>query len=185
MRDSYRRCLNKREKQTRSGAAASKMSKCKYFDILAFLNESLSNKETDSNIHFVNDDADGEVATSQLDDGRISDTFRSPPSTPSIESFTNTRRPCQKPGRKKQREDLANNVDLMLVDSLKDVSAICSSLPRSDRDGKNDHYDYNDTDALFCKSLIPNLKSLPGKKNKQAKIKIQQLLYQLEFDEES
>ena len=38
----------------------------------------------------------------------------------------------------------------MLVDSLKDVSAVYNSLPRSDRDGKNDHYDYNDPDALFC-----------------------------------
>jgi hypothetical protein len=39
-------------------------------------------------------------------------------------------------------------------------------------------------DELFCKSLIPMLKGLPLKKKRFAKIKISELLYNIEFDEE-
>ena len=39
-------------------------------------------------------------------------------------------------------------------------------------------------DSLFCRSLVPTLKRLSARKNKMAKIKISQLLFELEFDEE-
>ena len=38
-------------------------------------------------------------------------------------------------------------------------------------------------DTLYCQSLVPILKTLPLKKKRIAKIKISQLLYELEFDE--
>ena len=38
-------------------------------------------------------------------------------------------------------------------------------------------------DALHCKSLVPIMKALPLKKKKLAKIKISQLLFDLEFNE--
>ena len=40
-------------------------------------------------------------------------------------------------------------------------------------------------DSLFCKSLIPILSSLSAKRNRQAKVKIQQILYELEFGEDA
>ena len=38
-------------------------------------------------------------------------------------------------------------------------------------------------DALYCKSLVPIMKALPLKKKRLAKIKIIQLLFDLEFNE--
>lgn len=40
-------------------------------------------------------------------------------------------------------------------------------------------------DTLYCKTLIPIMKQLPLKKKRLAKIKISQLPYQLEFDEDN
>ena len=39
-------------------------------------------------------------------------------------------------------------------------------------------------DLLFCRSLVPTLKRLSAKKNKMGNIKISQLLFEHEFDEE-
>ena len=39
-------------------------------------------------------------------------------------------------------------------------------------------------DTMFCESLIPVLKSLPLRKKRLAKVKINQLLYDTEFIEE-
>lgn len=41
----------------------------------------------------------------------------------------------------------------------------------------------NDEDSLWCWSLIPQLKALPLKKKRYAKLKISELLYNIEFDE--
>ena len=74
------------------------------------------------------------------------------------------------------------NWDRKLINSLKDVSgAVCDKV---DVPSKSNNIDeLNDPDTLFCKSLVSTLEILPQRKNKQAKIKIQQLLFELEFDE--
>ena len=38
-------------------------------------------------------------------------------------------------------------------------------------------------DSLYCRSLVPMLEMLPLKKKRLAKIRISQLLYELQFDE--
>ena len=40
----------------------------------------------------------------------------------------------------------------------------------------------NDADSIFYRSLVSTLQSFPKKKNKLAKITIQQLLFDLEFE---
>ena len=40
-----------------------------------------------------------------------------------------------------------------------------------------------DEDSLYCRSLIPILRSLPERQNHLAKIKISQLLFDKEFDD--
>ena len=47
LRDNYKRCLTTRVRQRWSGTAAQKLSMCKYFHQLEFLNE---NKNNNSNI---------------------------------------------------------------------------------------------------------------------------------------
>ena len=46
LRDGLSTCIKKRELMTRSGAAAGKLPKCKLFDQLQFLRDSVSNKAT-------------------------------------------------------------------------------------------------------------------------------------------
>ena len=42
----------------------------------------------------------------------------------------------------------------------------------------------NDSDVLFCQSLINRLKGLPLRKNRLAHLKIEEVLFNLEFEEE-
>ena len=42
--------LKKRELQTRSGAAATSLKKCKFFDQMLFLRDTLANRKTESNL---------------------------------------------------------------------------------------------------------------------------------------
>ena len=50
LKDSLKKCLNKRTKMTRSGAAASSLPKCRYFEQMAFLYGSVGNRPTESNL---------------------------------------------------------------------------------------------------------------------------------------
>ena len=55
MKDTLKKCLDKRNRMTRSGAAASNLSKCKFFDQVIFLHEKSANKPTQSNLDIVPD----------------------------------------------------------------------------------------------------------------------------------
>ena len=50
LRENYRKCLTKREKATRSGAAAKKLPTCNFFAELSFLRDTLLNQRTESNL---------------------------------------------------------------------------------------------------------------------------------------
>ena len=50
LKDSLKKCLDKRTKMTRSGAAASSLPKCRYFEQMAFLYGSVDNRPTESNL---------------------------------------------------------------------------------------------------------------------------------------
>ena len=50
LRDNYRRCNDRREKATRSGAAASTFPVCKFFKNLQFLKDTVSAKDTETNL---------------------------------------------------------------------------------------------------------------------------------------
>ena len=50
LKDSLKKCLDKRNQMTRSGAAASTLPKCKFFEQMAFLHEKSANKATESNV---------------------------------------------------------------------------------------------------------------------------------------
>ena len=50
LKDNLKRCIGKRRKLTRSGAAVSSLPKCKYFDVMRFLYDRVSNKPSESNL---------------------------------------------------------------------------------------------------------------------------------------
>ena len=153
IRDAYMRCISKREKQTRSGAATTKLSRCKYFEILSFLKGIGEPTKADSNVDITINEEPKEVHEKK------------------------TIEPYRKPILKVKNVEAMPAVDRMLLSSLTDVSNSCKAI----KDNENDN---NDSNALFCKSLIVTLSNLPQRKNKKARIKIQQVLYDIEFEED-
>ena len=50
LKDMLKKCLDKRNRMARSGAAAVKLPKCQYFDQMAFLHEKSASKVTETNL---------------------------------------------------------------------------------------------------------------------------------------
>ena len=50
IRDGYRWAVEKREEQTSSGAAKTKLASCQHFSLLRFLHSVVSNQNTGSNV---------------------------------------------------------------------------------------------------------------------------------------
>ena len=65
------------------------------------------------------------------------------------------------------------NIDLLLAEAL---SKSGGSKEKSEEE--------DDSDWHFCKSLVSILKKLPPKKNRLARLEIQQVLFRYEFDYE-
>lgn len=75
----------------------------------------------------------------------------------------------------KGKSDISLAVDTMLIKTLQNME---------NNEGSVDKKEETDGDSLFSQSLVPILRGLPPKKNRYAKMKIQKLLYDIEFDEE-
>jgi len=58
-------------------------------------------------------------------------------------------------------------------------NAILADVARA----KGEEKEQNDPDELFCKSLVSSFKTLSKKKNKRAKIKVMQILLEMESDD--
>ena len=143
---------------TKSGAAASSLPKCKYFDEMAFLHKKRCNRPNESNL-------------------QLQSTFISPPPSPVYAKFqeknkTNTMNQVSGLSCKKGKVD-ETEVDLM------------KQLSDTDNDIKKLLTESKSEDSLYCRSLVPMLEMLPLKKKRLAKIRISQLLYELQFDEKS
>ena len=81
-----------------------------------------------------------------------------------------------RPGKIKNRNPEASQevTDAELLYQLKKIDAKLKEGQRESEDCE---------DALYCKSLMPMMKAIPLKKERLAKIKISQLLFDLEIDE--
>ena len=145
LKDNLKKCLNKRNSMTRSGAAASSLPMCKFFDEMAFLHEKSFNPPSERNL---------DPGILQIDAENV------PPKITEV-----TPRPCKR----------SNTDDSDLI--LKELSNFDNEIKKVMADNKCE-------DSLYCQSLVPILKLLPLRKKRQAKIKISQLLYEIEFDEQ-
>ena len=161
LRDGLSKCIKKRELLTRSGAAAGKLPKCKLFDQLQFLRDSVSNKATVSNVL---------TEGSQVADyNEIATEPGSPHESTSRKGVPKSTEPKAALSKRKRKQ--LDECDELLIDALK------QSAPSEDQ--------YSiDPDKKFTESIIPILRNLTPKKNRMAKIEIQQLLLKYEFDED-
>ena len=72
-------------------------------------------------------------------------------------------------------------IDLQLVESLKNVNdAVKTIVGQSVAPSQNDEID---TDMHFFKSLVSLLKALSPKQNSLVRVKIQKVLFEIEFGE--
>ena len=139
LRDMLKKCLDKRNRLSRSGAPARELPKCQLFDQMAFLCEMSANKPTESNLPLMID---------PLGSPFSEDSVITPPSPSSIgEVITETPiRPSQ-PSRKRKKESQAS----ALTQSIEE----CDIMLKKTIEGENDE------DSLYCHSLIPIMRELP------------------------
>ena len=158
-----------------SGAPASSLPKCNFFDQMSFLHDKTINVPSESNVSIPLN----EIAfTKETAPVQPNESFYIEPETPiastalsSPSSNTNFEIPAAKrPREKRKRSDDVTGQTSQILEQIG-----CRMELRKNQDDENE-------DSLFCRSLKPTLKKLPPKKNKLAKIKISQLLFELEFD---
>ena len=170
MKDVLKKCLDKRNRMTRSGAAAAILPKCQYFDQMAFLHEKSANKPTDSNL------SPPTAAFGVFSDALPTEEYRFSQLSPSgsvsnVSSVSNNMENSIKtPQRKKKHTDSS-------------TEALTRSLADCDELLKKSINEENDEDSLYCRSLVSIMRELPKKQNRLAKIKINQLLFDLQYDE--
>ena len=84
--------------------------------------------------------------------------------------FVEVTKQTPKPVRKRQRET--------------QETALTQSLEDCDKLLKTAMVEENDEDSLYCRSLIPIMRELPKRQKRLAKIKISQLLFDLQYEDE-
>ena len=192
LKDNLKKCLDKRQQMSKSGAAASSLPMCKYFEQMRFLHDKTANRPTDSNITPLpvestrNDICDPKAATTFSATTTLCPTTAScntaAPSTSATTASNLSKRKASdahlippvnsRHASKTTRQDA---IDL----------AILKQLEKTDKkiDEASSNENTSDEIYLYCQSLIPIMRALPHKKQRKAMIRISQLLFDIEFDE--
>ena len=197
LKENFKRCLDKRNRMTKSGAVAHSLPTCKYFQNLQFLKDKIGNKETESNISLPDHHQQQAFApitsnswrqqilipntsagTQELISAPNTNGSMMGNSTASLTPSSVKRKNCSDaPLTTKQkrlaREELSNRVDSLTLKYLDDMKS-------SEKEFNQLIEKEDDPDMLFLKSLHVSLNKLPRKKNRQARMKIQQVLFDLE-----
>ena len=159
LRDVFTKCHKKRELLTRSGAAYQTLPKCRFFTELQFIKDSNSNRLATSNINCdMRNDSDSQQGSPlNISDGQEKE------GTSSVSFEVSTPRKAKRIRKKAVSPD----VDVAIIEALKK---------------EEDKPTVMDADAAFANSIVPLLKNLEPRANREAKIEIQQVLLKYEFD---
>ena len=160
LRDNYRRCLRKREQATRSGAGLKKLPTCDFFLELSFLHDSITGIPTETNLFTP---LPSPISFNQVQsDSNIDNLSTSPPASSSFSPVSTV--PAKKSKKKSEVDELL-------------MASVAADLKKEGERQKED----NDSDVLFCKSLVEQFRDLTKKQKKEARIKIMQVF--LEYDD--
>lgn len=149
---------------TRSGAPASVLPQCKFFEQMRFLHEKTANKPTESNI------TPTVMDVSVVNEGNLANT-----------ATTNTTSPAMK--RKSDDQPVIPPLSSRHATKSSRQDAILKQLDKTDKIIEETNEEVTDEVSLYCKSLIPTIRALPLKKKRMAMIKIRQTLFDIEFSE--
>ena len=149
----------KRELLTRSGAAFQTLPKFRFFTEMQFIKDSNSNRLATSNINVdMRNDSDSQQGSPL----NISDRQKKE-GTSSVSFEVSTPREAKRIKKKAVSPD----IDVAIIEALKK---------------EEDKPTIMDTDAAFANSIVPLLKNLEPRANREAQIEIQQVLLKYEFD---
>ena len=133
----------------KSGSGSTKLPVCNFFKELSFLRDSAGNRKTSN------------ATNVSLND---TDTTEVSPVTPV--------NPTKRNNKRKNSSDLELGIDAMIVKAL-------SSNVEESREESKMQRNSTDEDELFCLSLVGMLKSLPTRKKRYARMKIENIFYEL------
>ena len=175
LRENYRKCLKRQELASRSGAGSKTEKSCQFYDELTFMKEIFTDRERSSNID------ESLLAPIHSPPPHIENYNQNQPSpllSPSCSSFNSPPNTASSPVsfnvQSKQKKRKQPN------DNLKD--ALTKALLTEEQTTPRSSVDEKDSDTLFCLSLVESLKKLPSKSNKRARIKIMEVILDLEDD---
>ena len=159
--------MKKRTARNKSGSGNSgKAPTCNFFNKLSFLSDTMVNKESDSNL--MNSSAISSVPNAEEgSDVNIQKEICSPTSSSKISKK-----------RKNEETSQMNLLDAAIIQTLNNVQKQTEPVKSKQVDKVKD----KDSDKLFCMSLVDTLKNLTPQKNAMARIKIQQVLYEVMFE---
>ena len=182
LRDNYRKTLSKREKATRSGAGNKKpLPTCNYFTELSFLHDNMASRSCESNIPLAITDPMPNISdhTEDIENTDFSSvsSVGSPPQQSTSKQIPEMQTPSNK-FRKRKQSTYDDSRDTLLIKTLgKHLEPTNESKQVSPQEPEDDN-------RLFCLSLVETLKSLDARENALARLKIQQILFDIKFGKE-
>ena len=149
--------MQRRERLTRSGAGSKKLPTCNFINELLFMKDVVINRKTFGNVDAPMEDR--ELGVPDDIDGVVTDSQTAQP---------------PKTTKRSTSSNLHMGVDALIVKAL-------SEEKKAEVRTVETHS--NDAVTLFCLSMVDTLKALPTRKLLLAKMKINELLYNLTEDE--
>lgn len=183
VKENFKRCLDKRNRMTRSGAASHTLPKCKYFENLLFINDKILNQETCSNIVLPNEPLSSPLSSqssSSLSSPQSCQPLSLSQAIPELKSSEQKKRQAEEDTAVKQntekcqakrKKEMSSNIDLLTLKYLENLSGDFKTEESKEE---------VDSNMLFFKSLVPSMKNMTKHNNRKARLKIQEIVFDLE-----
>lgn len=185
LRDNYRRCVRKRERLSRSGNENNKLPLCNYFEELNFLYDVVSDKSHEISMVYSPPSSTELVASSSWPNYEsphyVSPRHTSPHQTVRINANNDHNEVKQEP--------MINTSSIVKKrksyhETYKDSNDLTNEFDGNDPP-KTKLDQEQDSDVLFCRSLVQHFKDIKRKKHKkEARIKILQVFLDYDHDSE-
>jgi len=187
LRDGFVKCLKKMGEASKSGSSATKIHYCQYFEQLLFLKDSVSNRPSTSNVVLpihVNESRTSIVETDH-NIGAIEASIPEPVPISQPKNSSKLETACKSSTLQPTVKKRKNNEDAKKDERRENIdSLLVKTLARYDEvERKENESNEENSDWLFLRSLVPILQKLPPKKNRLARMDIQKILMNYEFDD--